>query len=118
MEDDSYVQKKVEEEISGGLIGKIRKIAVEPLILALNDERDFVRMKVAKALGNIRDARAVEPLSQLLRDKNVVVQMNAGDALAKIGKPAEEILQKALKDKNTLVQIQASRAFIKIRKSQ
>lgn len=44
----------------------------------------FVREAAAKALGNIGDPTAVDPLRRALRDRETYVQDAAGEALAKI----------------------------------
>jgi len=54
-------------------LGWIGEPAVESLIQALKDEDWFVRSSVAETLGEIGDARAVESLSQVLKDENSVV---------------------------------------------
>jgi HEAT repeat protein len=48
---------------------------VEPLIEGLKDGDDSVRRVVVKALGNLRDERAVEPLIQVL--ENEIAQEDA-----------------------------------------
>ena len=40
---------------------------MEPLIAALKDENPGVRTEAAKALGEIGDARAVQPLIEALK---------------------------------------------------
>ena len=62
---------------------------MEPLIQALTDYDGSVRKFAAYALGDLGDARAVEPLIQLLDDEDVIFlegpQMAALEALSKIG---------------------------------
>jgi HEAT repeat protein len=53
------------------------------LIAALKDKDERVPWLAVKALGLIRDARAVEPLAAALKDKNV--QKSAAEALGLIG---------------------------------
>ena len=55
-----------------------------PLIDALKDEDPHVRENVAKALGNIKDARSIGPLSIVLKDKKSNVQDAAFEALSKV----------------------------------
>ena len=72
---------------------------VEKLIEALRYKKDSnVCRAAARALGNIGDARAVEPLIALLRDRDRDVCKAAAEALEKIGEPAVEPLVAALKD--------------------
>ncbi|WP_319642088.1 HEAT repeat domain-containing protein [Methanovulcanius yangii] len=70
-----------------------------------HSERDFpsrdieIRSDAAKALGNIRDTRAVEPLIHALNDENYKVRKSAAEALGRIGDGrAVEPLCKALND--------------------
>jgi HEAT repeat protein len=57
---------------------------VEGLIKALKDENGFVPVNAAKALGEIGDTRAVEPLTEALKDKKKDVREAAKEALKKI----------------------------------
>ncbi len=81
---------------------KINKPAVEPLIIALKDEKWYdVRWRVAQALGKIGDSRAVEPLMIALKDGKWPVRYKAAQALGEIGdERAIPALEEALKSKN------------------
>jgi len=57
---------------------------VEPLISALKDKDESVRWNAAKALGKLKDERAVEPLISALIDSNEVVRRAATKALEEI----------------------------------
>lgn len=60
---------------------------VKGLIKALwnKDYKDYyLKMRAAEALGNIGDARAVEPLTKSLNDKNKDVRKAAKEALKRI----------------------------------
>jgi len=107
--------------------------AVEPLILALSSPSWELRKDAAIALGEIVDARAIEPLCKALRDEYCVETINitgftvsgrtiggaskpymrcpvriaAATALGKIGKPAIIPLSIALKDEDTNVRREA-----------
>jgi HEAT repeat protein len=70
-------------EISDVEIMKANK-DVEGLIEALKDEDSNVRWRVAYALGEIGDRRAVEPLIEALKDKDSDVRWQAAEALEKI----------------------------------
>ena len=54
------------------------------IISALEDEDSDVRAEAADALGEIGDARAVEPLTQALEDEDAYVRYQAEKALEKI----------------------------------
>lgn len=72
--------------------------AVNPLIVALNDEEGWVRIAAAKALGDIGDARAVGPLIAVLKDRNEDIRNAASDALGMMGPPAIDPLIALLRD--------------------
>jgi HEAT repeat protein len=84
--------------------------AVEPLITALKDKDSTVCENAAKALGKIGDARAVEPLSDTLKDKrfnkaieSIRVRRSAVEALGQIGdaraiEPLSDVLREGDSD--------------------
>jgi HEAT repeat protein len=60
--------------------------AIGPLIAALHEPRDSIRMNAAKALGRIGNVRAVPELIDLLsRERDDYVRMAAAEALGVIG---------------------------------
>jgi HEAT repeat protein len=65
-------------------LSRIGTPAVEALIVALKDNDSDVRILAAKTLGEIGDARAVQPLLSALMDENAARQTIA-DALDKLG---------------------------------
>src|SRR5258708_7661881 len=89
--------------------------AVEPFIVALQDQNMWVRRAVAVTLGTIGDARAVEPLVTALQDENEDVRYTAAEALGKIGDVrAVEALIAALQDRNWVVRRVAAASLGKI----
>ena len=54
------------------------------LIEALNDKYGDFRLEAARALGNIGDSRAIEPLIEALKDEDNYVREAARAALEKI----------------------------------
>ena len=68
--------------------------AVDALCNVLQDEDMEVRIEVAKSLGQIGDENAINPLIEALPDGqvNVNVESAVGNALAKIGEPAVNVL--------------------------
>lgn len=77
-------------------------------ISALKDEDWAVREDAASALGRLKDARAVTPLTFLLRDEDRAVRQAAIGALASIGAPAVEALGRCLDEGSLQVQEAAS----------
>lgn len=69
-------------------LARIGSPAVGPLITLLDDPDEDVRWKVAIALGETEDPRAIEPLIALLNDPDSYVRSRAALALGTIGEPA------------------------------
>lgn len=78
---------------------RVRK-DVEGLAKVLNHSQDWwCRVEVADALGEIGDRRAVEPLTEALRDERALVRFRAAHALGRIGdRRAIGPLTEAMKD--------------------
>jgi HEAT repeat protein len=83
------------------------------LIRKLNHEDLIARLSAIKALGDIKDSIAVEPIVATLGDRDC--GHTAANALAKIGKPSVEPLCTALKDDNTVARRSAAMALGKIK---
>jgi HEAT repeat protein len=64
----------------------------------LQDKDDNARKEAVKALGELADPRAIEPLIEILKDWKV--QTETVQALVKIGEPAIDPLIEVLKDEN------------------
>lgn len=89
---------------------------VSRLIRKLRDPDDYeVRWSAAKALGKIKDPRAVEPLIAALGDPYYDVRMSAAEALGKIGMPAVTPLIAALTNTNSSVRDTAADALGEIK---
>jgi HEAT repeat protein len=101
----------MEMSFRGSAIKALKNIgdrAVEPMIVALNDENKNVRIFAADVLGEIKDSRAVEPLITALRDENVEVRVKTVEALGKIKHPSVlKSLTVALRDENSKVRVKA-----------
>ncbi len=93
--------------------GHLQAADVDTLVQDLKDNDLIVRLHAAKALGEAKDARAVEPLIAALGDKGC--GHTAANALAKIGKPAVETLIVALKNENPFVRRNAAEALGEIK---
>ena len=73
--------------------------AIEVLIRAMRDQNVALRQKVAEALGQINDKRAVEPLIVALGDARTV-RRSAAESLVKIGDDAVQRLIATLSSGN------------------
>jgi len=83
------------------------------LTQTLNHEDLIVRLSSIKALGELRDIRAVGPLIAALKDESC--GCTAANALAKIGKPSVEPLIVTLSDKNLIARRNAAMALGEIK---
>ena len=95
-------------------LGKIGAPAVESLLAVLQDSRKEVRQAASRALGEIGDVRAVEPLIALLcdEDEDEKLRKSATAALGKIGDArAVEPLIAVLKDRTYRVHDEAEYAL-------
>ncbi len=64
-----------------GLLGPKATVAVQPLIVALNDQDKFVRRAAVKSLAKIGSREAVEPIRRKLQDRDKYVAHSAARAL-------------------------------------
>lgn len=87
-----------------------RKSDVDELINALGDGDAFVRRSAANALGQIGDARAIEPLITALGDEGA--RGRAAIALGEIGDPAVELLITVFGDESKDVSVRWSAAIV------
>ena len=98
-----------EREVAAGdllsAIEKMGRVAVEPLIEALKDKEGTVRKFAAFLLGNIGDARAIEPLALALYDLHHDVGEVSAKALAKFGASSFEVLVETLEHPEMWVRI-------------
>ncbi len=92
---------------------QIEKKNVDGLIKSLQYKKNCsVRRDAAKALGSIKDTRAVEPLVAALKDEDEDVREYAAEALKSIGDTrAVEPLITALQDKSFYVRRDAAKAL-------
>ena len=90
----------------------------EGLFQALNNKRNvYIRTDAAKALGEIGDASALEPLIAALKDPKKDVRSAAAEAIGKIGGDprAVEAVAETLKNGKSLERDEAASALGKIR---
>lgn len=90
-------------------------LAVERLMACLKDERWRVREHAVKALGDIKDANAVDGLILVCRDRDGAVKSAAAEALGKIGDPkAVPALVRLFRDSSKIVRETAGTALVTI----
>lgn len=94
-----YSVFQVKDNVIQALV-EIGKPAVQPLILALEDDRSNLREAAAETLGRIKDPQSIEPLVQLLKDDDLGIRLTAERSLRDLGKPAVPSLIEALKNDN------------------
>jgi len=86
-----------------------RKGDLKGLITALGYENSAeIRGQAATALGNLRDARAVEPLAAAMTDSDSDVQLKARQALAEIGVPSIRALVRRMKEEDGEIRLAAT----------
>ena len=56
--------------VAGFVLSQMGGMAVEPLLLTLQDENPVLRSRAAMALGETGLARVMRPLRELLNDRN------------------------------------------------
>ena len=79
-------ERKIPQEYAIEILAETRSDkTVEPLILALKDSDDWVRIKAVEALGNIGSDKAVDPLIPTLNESHHNVRCEAAKALGNIG---------------------------------
>lgn len=103
---DSVVRSEAARELA-----KIGKSTAPLLIETLESEDSFVRVKTARALGEIRDKRAIPALATILENKQeyLVTRSQSAEAIGNIGsKTAIPLLVKVLEDKHECLEIRTS----------
>jgi HEAT repeat protein len=104
-----YVKDYGTRMSAAAALGRIKdRLAVEPLLAALNDEVAGVQKNAAIALGMIGDARAIKPLHEKLACENEIVSKPAGEGLLLLGEQGIDELILALQDENYHVRWAAS----------
>ena len=88
---------------------------VSGLIRNLDDKRGGVQMTAAKALGEIKDPRAVDALAKALETDYGYVRVAASEALVSIGPPAVDALIKALSHNDRNLRLAAAEALGEIK---
>src|SRR4030043_937832 len=96
-------------------IGYLKAPNVDELIQQMNQDNTVTRLHAIKALGEAKDASAVDPLIAGLKDEKCGIM--AANALAKIGQPSVAPLFAALKDGSPIARRNAAVALGKIKDS-
>jgi HEAT repeat protein len=78
------IDAEVRRYITWALTKKDDKRLIEVLIKALIDSEGYVRLDAAASLGRIGDTKAVQPLVELLKDKEEIIRWKATEALKKL----------------------------------
>jgi HEAT repeat protein len=105
----AFRDKDLREYANSGLV-KMGSPAVDALAAAMKDPDPDVRWNAANALGDIKDARAVEPLIEALQVKDL--QFHAARSLGEIKDPrAVEPLIAALKNNDSEFREQAAQSL-------
>ncbi len=112
----SYVLQNEAPMGRAELLGDLRDLRTEveeTLIAHLNDDEDLeVRAAAAVTLGELGDARAVQPLTAALEEDEVDVRVTAALALGQLGEArAVEPLIAALQDEEVVVRAAAAHAL-------
>jgi HEAT repeat protein len=108
-------QLAVQEAASAVLASIADERVLDQLLAALGNKDWIVRMHAAKALGRIKDPKAIEPLIPLLQDKVKAVREETTTALVAIGDAAIPSLLAALADTDWLVRLHAVEALGKMK---
>jgi len=96
-------------------IGYLQAANVDELVQQMNQDNTVTRLHAIKALGEAKDASAVDPLIAVLKDEKCGIM--AANALAKIGQPSVTPLCAALKDSSPVARRNAAVALGKIKDS-
>jgi HEAT repeat protein len=98
--EQSDMEGQMKNMESGSSRAKVKfEGAFEDVLKALNSPDDEVREEAVRALGELNDPRAVDPLILMLKDENRYIRREAAKSLGRIGDPrAIPPLINALKD--------------------
>ena len=105
------------EEAVKALVG-FGEPSVEPLVGACGKQDVEIRRKALRALGEMKDRRAIPCMAAALKDGNSNVRMLAAWGLGQMGEPALKPLLTELADKNSPGRSDAAYALGKINQPQ
>jgi HEAT repeat protein len=115
---DYYVRGEAYNALQKSTVGgnKVDSRSVDPIIGALKDEDQGVRLRAAEALGQLKNAAATDPLIEILRnDENSDVRQKAAWALGQICDPGtvDPLSYASVKDADYYVRGEAYNALQK-----
>ncbi|HNI67088.1 MAG TPA: HEAT repeat domain-containing protein [Nitrospira sp.] len=91
--------------------------ALPGLIKALKDKEELVRKQAVIALGRIKSAEAIDPLIEMLQNKDWFTRLTAAAALEAIGdERGREAIKPLLKDSDMVVKMRVERILAKWKK--
>ncbi|MBS0157671.1 MAG: HEAT repeat domain-containing protein [Nitrospira sp.] len=91
--------------------------ALPGLIKALKDKEELVRKQAVIALGRIKAAEAIDPLIEMLQNKDWFTRLTAAAALEAIGdERGREAIKPLLKDSDMVVKMRVERILAKWKK--
>ncbi len=91
--------------------------ALPGLIKALKDKEELVRKQAVIALGRIKSAEAIDPLIEMLQNKDWFTRLMAAAALEAIGdERGREAIKPLLKDSDMVVKMRVERILAKWKK--
>ena len=91
--------------------------ALPGLIKALKDKEELVRKQAVIALGRIKSAEAIDPLIEMLQNKDWFTRLTAAAALEAIGdERGREAIRPLLKDSDMVVKMRVERILAKWKK--
>ena len=116
---DGYVRKEAYNALQRSTVGgnKVDSRSSDPIIGALKDEDQGVRNRAAEALGHLKNATAVDPLIEVLRnDENRDVRQMAAWALGEIDdvRAIDPLNYASVKDSDGYVRGEAKKALGKL----
>jgi HEAT repeat protein len=91
--------------------------ALPGLIKALKDKEELVRKQAVIALGRIKSPEAIDPLIEMLQNKDWFTRLTAAAALEAIGdERGREAIKPLLKDPDMVVKMRVERILAKWKK--
>ncbi|MDR4475834.1 MAG: HEAT repeat domain-containing protein [Nitrospira sp.] len=91
--------------------------ALPGLIKALKDKEELVRKQAVIALGRIKSSEAIDPLIEMLQNKDWFTRLTAAAALEAIGdERGREAIKPLLKDTDMVVKMRVERILAKWKK--